>query len=154
MKNVWIWLVVLTAVILIVIFFSKYVSGSKDVLNSDGIREDVAVAIANTFPDSEKRRAGAVQLARAFQLAIDEPENALETHKIYETAMACLYAIRGDVHENEDTALSSKVEVMVVNSYKRSRAYIKYNGRLSGQIFHSIQPDFSQCEFDVGSMGN
>ena len=154
MKNVWIWLAVLTAAISIVIFFSKYVSGSNDVLNSDGIREDVAVAIANTFPDSEKKRAGAVQLARAFQLAIHEPENALETYKIYEAAKACLNAIRGDIHENEETAISSKIEAMVVNSYERSRAYIRYNGKLSGQIFRSIQPDFSRCEFDVDSMEN
>jgi hypothetical protein len=152
MKNKWVWLGIVVAIILIAGALYKFSGSSRDVLNAEGIREDVAVAIKQTFPESERVRAGATQLARSFQLAIDEPEKALETHKIYEAAKACLYAIRGDIHENEETAVGLKVEAMVVNSYQRNRDYIKYNGRLSGQIFRSIQPDFSRCEFDVASM--
>lgn len=154
MKNRWIWVGALIAVVLIAITILKLSGGSKDVLNADGIRDDVATAIASTFPESERKRASAVQLARVFQFAIDEPEKALEIHKLFETSMACYYAIRGDVEENEENAMSAKVEVMVVNSYDRSRAYIRYNGKLSGQVFESIQPDLSACDFNADSLRN
>ena len=154
MKNWWIWLFAVGTIVLVVFAFSKCSEGSKDALNPDGIRDDVAVAIQTTFPESDKVRAAATQLARTTQLAIDKPENALEINKLDEAATACYYAIRGDVSENENTSVPLKVEAMVVNSYRRNRAYIRYNSKLSGRIFESIRPDFSRCEFDVGSMSN
>ncbi|CAN5514245.1 hypothetical protein BH10BDE1_BH10BDE1_13880 [soil metagenome] len=152
MKNRWIWIGAIVAVILIAIAILKFSSGSKDVLNADGVRDDVAVAIQQTFPESEMVRAAATQVARTIQLSIDDPENALEIRRRGEAATACWYAVRGEVSENENTSLVLKVEAMVVNSYRRTRAYIRYNSKLSGQIFESIQPDFSSCEFDVASM--
>jgi hypothetical protein len=154
MKNKWIWFLGIAASILVAVAFSKCSGGSKDALNSDGIRDDVAVAIQQAFPESERVRAAATQLARTTQLAIDKPENALEINKLDEAATACYYAIRGDVSENENTSVPLKVEAMVVNSYRRNRSYIRYNSKLSGRIFESIRPDFSRCEFDVGSMSN
>lgn len=159
MGNKWVWFLSAVLIIGITVLTLGYFTtgkalGAGEKLNADGIRDDVAVAIAKTFPESERVRAGAIQLARAFQLAIDDPENALEVVEIYRSAKSCLYAIRGDVRENEKTALGLKVEAMVVNSYARSRAYIKYNGRLSGRIFKSIEPDITKCEFDAASMRN
>jgi hypothetical protein len=152
MNNKKILLGALAAIILVAVVISKFFGPSKDILNADGIRDDVAVAIQKTFPDSKLIRAAATQKARALQLAIDDPENALEIRRIGEAATACYYAVKGDVSENENTSVVLKVEAMVVNSYQRSRAYIRYNSKLSGRIFQSIQPDFARCEFDVASM--
>lgn len=159
MKNKWL---SITSVVLfggILVLIIRQCNGAKsagvgDTLNADGIRDDVAAAIAQTIPDSERTRSAATQMARALQLAIDEPDRALEIHQIDEAASACLYAIRGDVRENETTSLPLKIEAMVVNSYARSRAYIRYNSKLSGRIFEGIRPDLSRCDFDVDSMSN
>ncbi len=153
MKNKWIWFGAFASIIFIVVAISKFSGSSNDALNADGIRDDVAVAIQQAFPESEIVRAAATQVARTIQLSIDDPKNALEIRRRGEAATECWYAVRGDVSENENTSLVLKVEAMVVNSYQRSRAYIRYNSKLSGQIFDSIQPDFSSCEFDVASMG-
>jgi hypothetical protein len=159
MKNKWIWVVSIVLLSGILVLTMRRCNGANslgvgDKLNAQGIRDDVAAAIQKTFPKSERVRAAAIQLARTTQLAIDNPENALEINKLDEAATACYYAIRGDVIENENTSVPLKVEAMVVNSYQRNRAYIRYNSKLSGRIFESIRPDFSLCEFDVGSMSN
>lgn len=159
MKNKWIWVVSIVLLGGILVFTLRQCNGAKslgvgDTLNAEGIRDDVAAAIQKTFPHSERVRAAATQLARTTQLAIDNPENALEINKLDEAATACYYAIRGDIRENENTSVPLKVEAMVVNTYQRNRAYIRYNSKLSGRIFEGIRPDFSQCDFDVGSMGN
>lgn len=159
MKNKWIWILSAVLVLGIIVSVVRHFDSPKslgvgDTLNEDGIRDDVALAIAQVVPDSERTRAAATQMARALQLAIDQPDRALEIHSLDEAASACLYAIRGTVRENEFTSLPLKIEAMVVNTYRRSRAYIRYNGKLSGRIFKSIQPDLSQCEFDTEAMRN
>ena len=159
MKNKWFSMVFIVLIGGFIVLILRHCDGSKslgvgDKLNAHGIRDDVAVAIQMAFPESAKVRAAATQLARTTQLAIDNPENALEINKLDESATACYYAIRGEVMENENTSVVLKVEAMVVNSYQRSRAYIRYNSRLSGRVFKSIAPDFSLCEFDVASLKN
>lgn len=154
MKNRWIWFGALSAVAVILFAIFNFGGGTKDTLNTEGIRDDVAEDIARTFPNSETLRAAATQLARSLQLAIDKPENALEIEKQDDAATACYYAIRGQVLEDEESSVPLKVEGMVVNSYARSEAYIRYNGKLSGRIFQSIHPDISRCDFDANAMRN
>lgn len=126
--------------------------GVDDKLNADGIREDVAVEIARAFPQSEKRRAAATQLSKAFQVAIDEPGEASVANELYERAKSCLMAVEGLAMRAEPTQTSGQIESWVVNSYERSQAYIQYNAALSGRIFEPIDPDISKCEFDVATM--
>ncbi len=128
--------------------------GIKDQLNSDGVRSDVAQAIAHTFPESEKKRAAATQLARAFQMAIENPERALEINNNWEKAQACVYAIEGTGPADSATNTGDIIESLVVNSSKRSRAYIRYNANLSGHIFNVIGADLSACSFDPSKMRN
>ena len=159
MKNKWFSMVSIVLIGGFVVLILRHCDGSKslgvgDKLNADGVREDVAVAIQETFPESKLTQAAATQVARTIQLSIDEPENALEIHRRGEAATACWYAVKGDRHEDENTSLVLKVEAMVVNSYERSRAYIRYNSKLSGRIFEGIRPDLSRCEFDVASLKN
>jgi hypothetical protein len=126
----------------------------KDEINADGVRPDVADKIKRAFPDSERKRAAATQLARAFQLAVEKPERALEVNVQYERAQACMYAIEGVGHGDPPTETSTLIESWVVNSLARSRAYLRYNATLSGEVFEVIEANISSCDFDSSKMRN
>lgn len=143
------------AVVLLLFFATSFLKhGHNDELNADGIREDVASEISTAFPKSEKRRAAATQLSRAFQTAIDNPGEASAANELYERAESCLRAVEGVQVRGEPTDTSAMIESWVVNSYERSKAYIHYNASLSGRFFPPIDPDISKCEFDVAKMSN
>ena len=153
MKNKWIWVAIIILIGgLLFLFMRNNPAGGIDQLNSDGIRSDVAKAIAEKFPESEKKRAASIQLARAFQMSIDHPDEALKVNQIYEKAMGCLMAIEGWGLTFGPTETSGIIEGFVVNSLRRSRSYIHYNAGLSGQIFGGPQPDITSCEFDPSKM--
>jgi hypothetical protein len=126
----------------------------KDELNTDGIRPDVADEIKRAFPDSERKRAAATQLARAFQMALTNPEAAMAVNTTYERAQSCLDAIEGLRPEDGPTETGDKIEGWVVNSAKRSRAYLRYNAGLSGQVFDGPEADLKACDFDPAKMRN
>ena len=147
-------LAALVVVLLIFLATSLLKHGHKEKLNEDGIREDVAAEISTKFPNSEKKRAAAIQLSRAFQTAIDNPGEASAANELYERAASCLKAIEGVPVRGQPTGTSALIESWVVNSYERSQAYIRYNAGLSGRIFQSIDPEISKCEFDVAKMSN
>lgn len=127
-------------------------SHSPELVN--GIRPDVRISIAEQFSASANLRAAAEQLAAAFQLAIDKPDQALEVNRAYEKAKSCLRAI--DELDPYETVreVSRFVEASVVNSRDRAAAYLRYNTNLSGQIFDPINPSLKNCNFDVQSLEN
>jgi hypothetical protein len=154
-KNKWIWLAIIILIGgLLFLFLRNNPTRGIDQLNSDGIRDDVAKAIAEKFPESEKKRAAAIQLARAFQMAIDHPDEALKVDHIYEKATGCLMAIEGVGPMDGPTGTSPIIEGFVVNSIQRNRSYIHYNAGLSGQIFSGPEGNITFCEFDPSKMRN
>lgn len=153
MSNKWFWLLIIVLSIgLFVFILRNHRLANKDQLNADGIRDDVAKAIAEKFPESEKKRAAVTQLARAFQLAIDHPDNALEVNRIHEKAHECLDAIEGLGPYDGPTFTGSIIEGFVVNSLERTRSYIHYNAGLSGYVFQDTNAKMASCEFDPSKM--
>jgi hypothetical protein len=140
-----------TLIIIALSFFIIYRLNIKrsDQLNEQGVRPDVAQAIEDAFPNSKRTRLAALQLARAFQRAVDRPENAAEINKTYEKAISCIEAVSLAQNEPESDRISTQVESMVVNTWARSRSYVKYNARLSGGVFDMIQPDSKNCDFEL-----
>lgn len=155
MKNKWISLAIIIVIAgLLVLVLRHHRLASKDQLNADGIRPDVAEKIAHAFPKSERKRGAATQLARAFQLSIMQPDRALEINALYERAKACLLAIEGKGPADGPSDISPLIEGWVVDSIARSRAYIHYNAGLSGQVFSGPDADISSCDFDPSNMRN
>jgi hypothetical protein len=156
MKNTWVWLVIVALItgLLFFILRNRPSSTSTDQLNAEGIRSDVEKAIAEKFPESEKKRAAVTQMARAFQKAIDYPDNALEIDRIWTKSQECLDAIEGLTPADGPTGTSGVIESFVVNSFARSRAYTHYNAGLSGQVSPGIEANINSCEFDPNKMRN
>lgn len=143
---------ILLAIALITIsIFALNKCGSKnpDRLTEQGIRPDVEQAINKEFPSSRRKRLAAIQLARMLQRAIDNPEDALAMEPEFNTAIACVDAI--DKLEPDSQYLSLRIVPMVVNTWARSRAYVKYNAKFSGKIIHTIKPDLKKCDFDASN---
>ena len=120
-----------------------------DPLNRDGIRSDVAVAIDELYPGPEPTHLAVIQLARAFQRAIDHPEDALEVHAVYFKAKCCLRAVTEAEDDSAADLISRTLESLTVNTWARSRSYVKYNANLSGGVYPMTQPRAGDCEFDL-----
>jgi hypothetical protein len=154
-----IWIVVFVLALGSLVVLLRQCSGAKslavhDLLNSDGVRADVAAEIAKAFPESEKKRAAATQLARAFQIGLDRPDDASDVYAIYEKAKSCLNAVEGLGPNSGPTGTSTKIESWVVNTTARSRAYIHYNAGLSGRMFTGPGENIADCNFDPSKMAN
>jgi len=152
-KNKWFWFVTIILIAgLLVLVLRNHRLASKDQLNADGIRDDVAQAIAQRFPESEKKRAAATQLARVLQMGIDRPDDALKMDPVYTKAIECMDAIEGLGPADGPTETATIIEGFVVNSFERTRSYIHFNAGFSGHIFPGIRANIASCEFDPSKM--
>jgi hypothetical protein len=72
----------------------------------------------------------------------------MKVNRIYEKAQSCVYA----VNELEGNIIeSAELESAVVDTWKKGRAYAKYNARLSGHDFEPIEPNLQNCDFKAKS---
>ena len=159
MPKIWLWTAASVLVLGSFVLLLKQCSGPRplavhDALDADGVRADVAAEIAKAFPESEKKRAAATQLARALQRGIDKPDDAIEIYALWERAATCLSAVEGLDRTSAPTETSSLIEGWVVNTTARSRAYIHYNAGLGGRILKGSGIDPGSCDFDPGAMSN
>lgn len=124
-------------------------------LNADGVRTDVALAIATLFPDSARLRAAGTQLAKALQMAIDQPENAAQIHQAqYTKAKECVLAMENIGEFDGASKVSHQIEALVVNTYERSRQYSLYNSGLSGGTYDLPRANPASCVFDPRKLEN
>lgn len=159
MKIKWLGLVPIVLIVGILILVARQCSDSKtfgvtDTVNADGVRDDVAIAIREKFPMSEKRRAAATQLARVLQKAVTKPNDAMKIFDDLQRASACLASIESPGPGDPVTESGSFVEAVVVNSFERSKAYIHFNAKLSGQVSGDIDGNPGVCDFDLSKMAN
>lgn len=159
MKNKWLWTVSVLLLVGIIALLLRHFDSAKSVgvgdkVNADGIREDVAIAIAKKFPQSEKKRAAATQFASVLQRAVNEPNNALKIVGDLQKAAACLTAIESPKLTDPLTETNRFIEETVVNSLARSRAYIQFNGGLSGHVSGDIEESTKSCDFDPNKMAD
>jgi len=103
--------------------------------DSDGLRDDVQIAIHERFPNDDQKRSALTQKAKAIQDAViagdsSNPTSMNEASKSVINAVDCL-------HEKMDDPTSEIgfIEDKVINTSDRSQAYIKFNDSLSGQFF-------------------
>ena len=124
--------------------------------DNDGVRDDVQRYIVLTYPDSEKTRAAVFQYARALQKFVlnANDKNASLIHDAEaDAAQDCLVYIRG-VRKARENFVGLRAQLL--NTPERSRAYIRADQQLSGQVF-ALTPDTqlkSSCSFDPDAMGN
>ena len=141
-------ILLLIVVTLILIAFRGLRAKTTDIKNDHGIRPDVEAAIENAFPDSKPMRSAATQFARALQMGIDRPEDAVEIVKLADKGARCLEAVANldPNYEGRKLDISIDIEGMVANTWARSRAYTKYNAKLSGMVFDAVHGTLQDCE--------
>jgi len=129
--------------------------------NKNGVRDDVERYVIKTYKDEKIAIEIGFQLARAYNVVIEDPANAKETTKIIEDAQDCegyfrVYAkiFKEDFYlENE--VMSKQFKSMNLNTEERIRSYLEYNSALSGGVFtleQSIKNMKKKCSFDVEQM--
>jgi len=103
--------------------------------DSDGVRDDVQIAIYERYPNDEPKRNALTQQAKALQEAIISGDSSNsntinQVSKLVIDAVDCLHEKVGDA-----TSEIGFLEQKVVNTSDRSEAYIKFNEALNGQFF-------------------
>lgn len=123
--------------------------------DNDGVRDDIQRYIALTYPDSERTRAALTQYVKSTQEALfitnDEAaarNNADESRR----ARACLRFILGDLNEMRRVRVETLAHFL--NTDSRSKAFIRYNSLLSGQVFELITDRKAGCDFNPDAMKN
>ena len=128
-------------------FGNPFSSKSSD--HFAGVKNRTAVerAIDRKVSGSRKFKAAAYEYARTLQMAIEFPEQGREIVRHVIRAGQCLKAMIEQ--EGGDEYLRGQIESFVVDTWTRSSAYAKYNGKLSGMTFDSEPPDAGLCAASV-----
>lgn len=118
--------------------------------DGDGVRDDVQRWIALTYPEDAQARAALTQGAYTLQQALliaEDKSASIEIARQDTRAAECLMHVL-----TPDTAYlrSAELESAVVNTESRSRAYIRYNEQLGGEVFPMVRVDdwAASCSFD------
>lgn len=108
--------------------------------DADGVRDDVQRYITLTYPDSIEVQRALRQHAKAvqaFMIQADSKEQALNNATKMDRAIECIFA----VSLNDDHAIKAirNLRSVIVNTEKRTRAYLSADKKLSGGIFPSVK---------------
>ncbi len=128
--------------------------------NDNGVRDDVERYVIKTYGKEKIAVEIGFQVARAYNVVIENPDNAEETTKVMEDAQDCEsyfknYAdLFGDPLVLNQEINTKQFESMILNTKERIGAYLRYNSALSGGVF--TLPPASQrkqkCTFDAEQM--
>lgn len=113
-------------------------------------RIEVEKKLLKQFSHSKRLQAASLEYARQFQVAILFPQLARENYTKMDKARSCFAALYGDEYYKR----SREMEAMVVNTYARAKAYLKYNANLSGYMYDVNPTTVNDCHFDPNSLEN
>jgi len=119
-------------------------------INDNGVRDDVERWIYETY-DHPIERGLFMQLARAYQTVIIDPEKAHKTGKFMDNTVSCeLYWKYKEVNHpiSRYRDLEKEISPMQLNTVKRHMAYKRYNAEFSGDVFGAPPVSKEKCEFD------
>jgi len=126
--------------------------------NNNGVRDDVEIYLLKKYKDHHKIVSEiALQSGRAFQIVLENSENARETVKSKRAALFCnIYFMKdadyyGDNILINDYITDYKYEELQLNTKDRIRAYLEYNHNLSGGVYRlmPVSKRKAQCDFNV-----
>ena len=126
--------------------------------NDNGVRDDVERYLLDKYKDHHKIVSEiALQSGRAFQIVLENPENARETTKLMSAARYCYYYFEDftDSYGNpiliDNYIMEYKYKELQLNTKDRIKAYLEYNHNLSGGVYRAVYgPEAKNlCDFNV-----
>ena len=129
--------------------------------NNNGVRDDVERYIIKTYSNENKIATEiGFQMAKAFNIVIENPSNTEETMKALDAAQDCeSYFLTYSKLFKEDFYLDNRISSklfrsMILNTEERIKAYLTYDKALSGGVYSStkIKDMKKNCSFDVERM--
>ncbi len=111
--------------------------------------EPIKAEIEEHYAYDTDLKNAALQLGEAFQLAIDDPNNAIEIYPVVDTALSCAKAVieKKGLEFDEYIKLGDFVEDISTKGYLRQRRYIRHNVNLSGRSYPLDIADITKCKF-------
>jgi hypothetical protein len=126
--------------------------------NNNGIRDDVEIAIYEYAPKPEDEgvRQALIQTSRSLQAAIlaaskDDINEVLKLDKSISRAVGCIMKKSPDTIKNTNEL--NMMQRLVANTDERAKAYIHFNGMLSGRILKGDN-DPIPCDYDKENEAN
>ncbi|WP_374001541.1 hypothetical protein [Bdellovibrio bacteriovorus] len=139
-------LAVLFLILLILLgfwFFKK--DGSDESIISGW--EQVRVSVETRYASNPELKKAALQMAKALQLAVQNPDNAVAIDVELEKAMSCVLGVL-EKQGSDESGVLGDIRDLAIKGSERERRYIRYNARLSGRVFDGGGPDISLCTQD------
>ena len=124
--------------------------------DNDGVRDDVQRWIVMNYPNSEKTRTALRQLAVDLQNSIlDVTSKAVvkSNFNIMRKSMACLGYVSKSVGIDY-YSLRPSLQAVMLNTAARSRAFLKGDYLLSGEVFKGFDRGVQNCNFNPDVMPN
>lgn len=114
--------------------------------DSNGVRDDVQIAIANRYPSNTNAKLALSQAAKAIQHAfISQTSNDIQglNNAFLEIIAAtdCITITSPSPHED-----ITFIQILMENTNERSQAYIDINNKASGQFFGGADDLQSACQ--------
>jgi hypothetical protein len=124
--------------------------------DNDGVRDDIQRYIYFIYPDEKNVRFALTQIAKDYQDVFPDaadPELSLENVHKLNCSRDCLYYIKGGVTNAMDISDALKAEIL--NTKKRSRAYLQFNRSLAGKTIRGVplKERKNCCAFDMDHTG-
>jgi hypothetical protein len=124
--------------------------------DGDGVRDDIERYIALTYPASERTRTAlrqAAEIVQTFILDAPDASTSIAYAEQRHDAIDCLIALL-DIDEAQASYLNLEAEIL--NTLPRSRAYVRADAHLSGQV-SDLTPESLKvygCEFEPTTLEN
>lgn len=123
--------------------------------DNNGVRDDIQIYIAATYPDEEAVRLALTEIAKQYQIVLmqtDIPDTALNNAIKMERNSECLWAIKGESAMDIGSALHAEI----FNTKTRSIEYIKFSDSLGGEFISSrpFRNWKSSCAFELDLLGD
>lgn len=121
-------------------FFRKNSSNESIIDGWEQVRDSVEARYASN-PELKK---AALQMAKALQSAVENPDNAAAIDVELEKSMSCVLGVL-EKQRSEESGTLGEIRDLVIKGKERERRYILFNARLSGRVFSGGGPDISLC---------
>jgi hypothetical protein len=122
--------------------------------DNNGVRDDIQIYIAETYPDEVAVRLALTEMAKQYQIILmqtDMPDTALNNAVKTMRHGECLDYIKGSIAAD----MLSELRARMFNTNDRSIEYIKYSDSLGGEFisFRPVKYWKNSCAFDLDLLG-
>ena len=110
--------------------------------------DEVEQKLSKRFSNNEDLKKAAIQMGKALQASVDNPEDAKRIFAELSDAMGCVRGVLEQQGQRKKSSeITSEIEDISTAGFERERRYIRFNANLSGGVYKLSEASTSKCNF-------